>query len=46
MFYNCFKIIVLIMILNFQNVLKYKNYLNLLCISFKIKKSLQNTEKL
>ena len=37
MFYNCFKIIVLIMILNFQNVLKYINYGNLLCISFKIK---------
>ena len=37
MFYNCYKIIVLIMILNFQNVLKYKNYGNLLCISFKIK---------
>ena len=36
-FYNCFKIIVLIMILNFQNVLKYINYGNLLCISFKIK---------
>ena len=37
MFYNCYKIIVLVMILNFQNVLKYKNYGNLLCISFKIK---------
>ena len=37
MFYNCFNITVLIIILNFQNVLKYKNYLNLLCISFKIK---------